>query len=116
MSLNYIAIGQRIKALRGKHGMSQAALSELIDKSPTYISYIENGVKSMSLETFVSIANALGCPADELLGDNIKYDRRFVSRELLVSLDGCTQYERMVILDLVSAMKSILRTNGRFSR
>lgn len=115
-SLNYISIGQRIKALRSKQGLSQSALSELIDKSPTYISYIENGVKSMSLETFVFIANALDCSADELLSENIRQDRRYVSNELLVSLDGCTQYERVVILDMVSAAKSILRANSRFMK
>ncbi len=78
-SINSISIGQKIKALRVKRGMSQSDLSELIDKSPTYISYIENGVKSMSLETFVSIANALGCSADELLADNIQYEKRYVT-------------------------------------
>ena len=47
MSLNYIAIGQRIKLLRSKQRMSQSVLSEMIDKTPTYISYIENGVKKI---------------------------------------------------------------------
>ena len=112
MSLNYIAIGQRIKLLRSKQRMSQSVLSEMIDKTPTYISYIENGVKSMSLETFVAIANALGTSADELLGDSIDNGRQPISRE--INLEGCTQYERMVILDLVSAVKSILRSNGRY--
>ena len=113
-SINSISIGQKIKALRVKRGMSQSDLSELIDKSPTYISYIENGVKSMSLETFVSIANALGCSADELLADNIQYEKRYVSSELMITLEGCTQYEQVVILDMIYAMKKILRASNRF--
>lgn len=114
MSLNYIAIGQRIKALRSKRCMSQSVLSERIDKTPTYISYIENGIKSMSLETFVDIANALGTSANELLGDSIHNAGQTAVRE--INLEGCTQYERMVILDLVSALKSILHSNGRYLR
>ena len=59
MSLNYQAIGHRIMVIRKRNRISQLDFSELIDKSPTYVSYIENGKKRMRLETFVQIANAL---------------------------------------------------------
>jgi transcriptional regulator with XRE-family HTH domain len=59
MSLNYQAIGHRIMVIRKRNRISQLDFSERIDKSPTYVSYIENGKKRMSLETFVQIANAL---------------------------------------------------------
>ena len=51
MSLNYQAIGHRIMVIRKRNRISQLDFSELIDKSPTYVSYIENGKKRMSLET-----------------------------------------------------------------
>ena len=50
---------------------SQAMLSELVDKTPSYISYIESGIKSMSLDTFVLIANALGVSPDRLLMEQV---------------------------------------------
>ena len=56
MALNKQAIGKHIRELRKKRNMSQDKLSELIDKSPTYMSYIECGAKNMNLETFVRIA------------------------------------------------------------
>ena len=71
MSLNYRAIGHRIMIIRKRHHISQLDFSELIDKSPTYVSYIENGKKSMSLDTFVQIANALDIPADILLAEQL---------------------------------------------
>jgi transcriptional regulator with XRE-family HTH domain len=40
MSLNYRAIGHRIMIIRKRHHISQLDFSELIDKSPTYVSYI----------------------------------------------------------------------------
>ena len=57
MSLDYKAIGTQIREVRQRNHLSQAMLSELVDKTPSYISYIECGLKSMSLETFVLIAN-----------------------------------------------------------
>ena len=59
MTINNMAIGKRIQNIRKRRGLSQFSLSELVDLSPGYISYIETGVKSMSLDTLVSIANAL---------------------------------------------------------
>lgn len=114
MSLNYIAIGQRIRALRMEKGLSQSALSELVDKTPTYISYIENGIKSMSLDTFVAVANALGTTADELLGNCIESDGGRVYRDIASCFAGCTVYERKIMLDIMKETKSILRKNERY--
>ena len=60
MSLDYKAIGKHIREARRRNHLSQAMLAEAVDKTPSYISYIESGLKSMSLDTFVLIANALG--------------------------------------------------------
>ena len=65
MSLNYKVIGKHIREVRQRNHLSQAMLSELVDKTPSYI-YIESGIKSMSLDTFVLIANALGVSPDRL--------------------------------------------------
>lgn len=64
MQLNYIVLGQRIQKIRKSKHISQAVLSAMIDKSAGYISYLECGTKVMSLETFVSIANALEVSTD----------------------------------------------------
>ena len=53
MTLNNVAIGKRIQTVRKKRGLSQFTLAGIVDRSPGYISYIETGFKSMSLETFV---------------------------------------------------------------
>lgn len=71
MGLNYRVIGQRIMFIRKQNHISQLRFSELIDKSPAYVSYIETGKKSMSLNTFVQIANVLGITADMLLAEQL---------------------------------------------
>ena len=109
MRLNYRAIGHRIMIIRKRHHISQLDFSELIDKSPTYVSYIENGKKSMSLDTFVQIANALDIPADILLAEQLTGSVMAASQEITMLLTDCSDYERMVITDTVKAMKISLR-------
>ena len=109
MSLNYRAIGRRIMIIRKRNNISQLVFSELIDKSPTYVSYIENGKKSMSLETFVQIANVLDIPADILLAEQLTGSVMAASQEITLLLTDCNDYERMVITDTVKAMKTSLR-------
>lgn len=64
MPLNNYAFGKSIRYFRKKRGLSQSYLSELIDKSPSYISYVESGLRCISLDTLVDIANALNVTAD----------------------------------------------------
>ena len=66
MALNYILLGKRIKTIRKQRGLSQAKLSEMIDKTPTYVSYIEARLKRQSLDKLVLIDNALELTTDML--------------------------------------------------
>lgn len=62
MYLNYQAIGKRIRLLRKQQHLSQMTLAEMVNKSPTYISLVENGQKGPSLEMLIDVANPThGC-------------------------------------------------------
>lgn len=111
MTLNIYALGQQIQIIRKKKGLSQNALSEMVDKSPTYLSYIETGSKRMSMDTFVDIVNALNTTADELLKDSLKNTTFITNTGFAVILDDCTAYEQRVLYDLLASCKQILRTN-----
>ena len=62
-------VGRRIQDVRKSRGLTQAELSQMVDLSTKYISNIECGFKTPTLNTFVSIANALQCDANLLLSD-----------------------------------------------
>ena len=115
-ALNCISIGNKIKAFRKKKGLSQLKLSELIDRSPTFISYIESGIKSMSLDTFVLLANALNVTADELLDDNLENTIRVSNHAFTALLADCSDYERRVLLDITITAKKSLRENVCYMR
>ena len=53
------AVGLRIKTAREAKGLTQENLAALVDLSSTHISVIERGMKTVRLDTFVAIANAL---------------------------------------------------------
>lgn len=59
----------------------------MVDLSPKYISNVECGFKTPKLNTFVSIANALQCDANQLLADvldaTIEQESGLVSKKLL---------------------------------
>lgn len=117
MVINYAAIGKRIKKIRKRRGYSQLMLSEMIDRSPTYLSHIESGQKSMSLDTFILIVNALRISADELLLDNLDNTIVISNHELTSLLSDCSDYEICVLKDATSAVKKSLRENrNRFRK
>jgi len=111
MSLNFVNLGSKVKVVRNRRGISQMALADIIDKSATYISYIECGYKSMSLETFVEIANALNVSADELLVDSLNNTVKVSNHEFAGLVQDCSEYERKVLIDVLKATKRSLREN-----
>ena len=62
-------VGKRIQVARKARGLTQAELGQMLDLSTKYISNIECGFKTPKLNTFISIANALHCDANQLLCD-----------------------------------------------
>lgn len=111
MKVNYVAIGERIRAIRKKRGIPQSVLAEKIEISPTFISYIEGGRKIMSLETFLMIANSLNASADELLADNLENTVKVSNHEFADLLADCTEYEKRVMFDVAFTTKQSMRNN-----
>ena len=113
MAFNTEALGKRIGEIRRRRGLSQMALAEQIEKAPTFISSIETGQRGMSIETFVSIANALNVSADALLIDSIENTER-ISNSFFAA--AALEFERRVLLDLLIAAKETMQKNKRFLR
>ena len=53
-------MGEAVRATRKKAGISQEKLAEKADLSTVFISRIERGVESPSVDNLVKIARALG--------------------------------------------------------
>jgi XRE family aerobic/anaerobic benzoate catabolism transcriptional regulator len=64
-----VAIGERVKALRARKGMPRRALSAAAGVSERHLANLETGVGNVSVLLLDQIAEALGRPIAELLGD-----------------------------------------------
>lgn len=116
MKLNSNALGKRIRKAREQIGLSQNTFAELIRISTPYVSYIENGKRGISLERFVEIANALRVHPDWLLADQLKQSALAADHEITMLLSDCSEYEKLIIIDSITAIKVSLREHRTAAR
>ena len=69
--INYKAVGRRIGHYRKEKNLTQAALSEVLNVSESYMSQVERGVAKVSLSRLSDIADALGVDIAYLVSDHI---------------------------------------------
>ncbi|MET4902588.1 helix-turn-helix transcriptional regulator [Paenarthrobacter sp. CC6] len=82
-------LGQRIAARRAEAGRTQRDLEAETGISQSTLARIESGLRRPRMDEIISIAWALGCPAEALLAENPVRDRVLVaSRANLPTADA----------------------------
>lgn len=114
MTIDYEALGERIKNARTGLHLTQEKLAEIAGLSPSHLSNIETGTTRVSLNTVVRLANALGVSVDHLLADSVLQARPVLEGEVQVVLEDCDEYEIRVIAQIIAATKDALRRERRF--
>jgi len=69
-TIDYRKLGSQIKEKRYKCGYTQEKLAELCDISAGFLGHIENGTRTLSLDTLYKLACALNVSIDYLLIDS----------------------------------------------
>jgi XRE family aerobic/anaerobic benzoate catabolism transcriptional regulator len=64
-----IALGERVRSLRTRRGMTRHALSQAAEVSERHLANLEYGSGNASILVLLQIAQALQCPLAELTGD-----------------------------------------------
>ena len=111
MELDKKALGERISQYREKRGITQMKLAEDLDVSPTHVSYMEKGKRGLTLERLIMVANVLHVSTDQLLVDYLENTIELTSFEFADLLSDCSEYERRVLLKIVTSAKTALRDN-----
>lgn len=109
MAIDYISIGMRVKNERMKQNLTQEALSELTGISRQTISYIEIGQKGLSIESLLSVCNALGISTDKILVDNLTYSATLWEQDIYYLLLDCTNEETKIITSTLTTLKNVLK-------
>lgn len=97
-------IGANIKKYRIARKMRQEDLAERVDLSVTYVGMVERGEKTLSLDSFVRIANVLQVSADMLLADVLDTGYTLKSSLLTEQLESLDKKDREMILDAVETL------------
>lgn len=107
--IDYLSIGKQIRIFRRNADITQELLAEKINVSPPYISRIETGSASPSLQTLVDICNVLNTTIDNLMQDSLSAARKHVSGRLNTLLSDCSAAEIMLIENVVDVLLQELR-------
>ena len=101
------AFGKQLQRYREQAGYSQEALAEKIGCSNIFISNIECGKKSPSLDTLINLANTLDISVDILLGKELK---NYTSEKLKIiegQLNKLPSLERQKVLDIIDSVIAV---------
>ena len=86
-----VGLGERVRALRARRGMTRKALSVAADVSERHLANLEYGVGNASVLVLLQVAQALQCTLAELLGDaTTRSPEWLMIREMLENSDEAT--------------------------
>lgn len=103
-----VALGERVKALRARRGMTRKAVSIAADVSERHLANLEYGEGNASILVLLQVARALQCPLAELIGDvTTSTPEWLLIRELLETRDDASLCRVRI------AIGEMLGTGGR---
>jgi XRE family aerobic/anaerobic benzoate catabolism transcriptional regulator len=94
-----VALGERVRALRSRRGMTRKQVSVAADVSERHLANLEYGVGNASILVLLDVAQALQCSLAELLGDvTASSPEWLLIRELLERRDEATLRRVRVVI------------------
>ena len=102
--VQYNSIGTNIRKFRTEKKLRQEDLAERAGLSANYIGMVERGEKIPSLESFISIVNALGVSADMVLHDVLETGYEVKGSLLNDKLRNLPKHDREKIFAVIETM------------
>ncbi|HKN26492.1 MAG TPA: helix-turn-helix transcriptional regulator [Roseiarcus sp.] len=113
-----IALGERVRGLRARRGMTRKALAQATDVSERHLANLEYGVGNASILVLLQVTRALQCSFAELLGDvTTRSPEWLLLREMLENRDEATlRRVRVAVGDLLGTDPGRGQARPRSSR
>jgi predicted transcriptional regulator/plasmid maintenance system antidote protein VapI len=101
-------VGSRVRQLRSERGLSQAALAQMLDISPSYLNQIEHDVRPLTVAVLLRITESFGVDTTFFSSQD---DTRLVAelREVMYDRDLDADVDPTEVADMVSAHPAIAR-------
>ncbi len=113
-----IALGERVRALRARRGMTRKALANATEVSERHLANLEYGVGNASILVLLQVTRALHCSFAELLGDVTTQSAEWLLlREMLENRDEATLHRvRVAVGELLGSEATRGEDSPRSSR
>jgi len=99
-----LKLGRRIKELRKRRGLTQEALAEQVEISPQYLSRLEVGLQSPSIETLAKLAQALDVDFSELCDAGHQGTLKDLHHTLRTLISEADEQKLRLVVKVVRAM------------
>lgn len=111
------ALGERVRALRSRRGMTRKALALAADVSERHLANLEYGVGNASILVLLQVAGALQCALGELVSDVTSSSTEWLLiREMLEQRDEATlQRVRVMVGELLGTGGGNAGTSSRIA-
>jgi len=112
MKNNLKHIGENIRTARKRKGLTLEVISGLADVTESFLGMVERGASSLSIETLISICDALDVTPDSILMEGREEDTRPSDKcdTLFTMLKNATDGE----LDFYINFVKLCRGSGKF--
>ena len=94
-------LGNNIKQIRNREGISQEKLAEKIGKSAHFISLLERGVSGLSVATVIDICKALNTDTNTIFAGTIDNSTIYTDSFLNKSLESLNDKDKDMVSYLV---------------
>ena len=100
-----LEIGSRIRNIREGMKLSRSTFSEKINISEVFLSQVERGEKSISLNTLISICNNTGVSSDYILF--VDTSNSSTANRIVKMLNGLPPEANNIVYDMTNSLKEL---------
>ena len=99
--VDYVAIGNKLRAQRKRLGYTQEQVAEAIGITPAFMGHIERGERGMALDTLLHLCNFYHITMDYLWSDTLPPDEQQMASQIAVMLKDKTPEQQAAVMDIV---------------
>lgn len=96
-----LSMGDRIREVRKKQGLTQDQLAERLDVSVEFVGQIERAQKLPSMQVFIKLIEVLNVSADYLLRDSVSTGQLFGDNAIGRKLEKLKPKQRIALEALI---------------
>lgn len=106
--MNKLTMGDRIKEVRKKRRLTQEQLAEQVDVTVEYISQLERGLSTPSMQVFIKLLETLDASADYLLRDMVSTNNPYGDKQIAARLERLAPKQRQALMAIIDAYMEYL--------